>query len=161
MDSQPATDATPRTTGAVRPVDLRDYVAFDDDGPTRVRVFATDVLTVDLWCLEPRRSTQVLAYDDADTVYTVVGGTGWFVTDEGEIGLDPLGAILIPAGTAHGIDNRSADPLIVQATASPPDAPLDELTEDAPGTPEQAAVHRTSGSRAGEAWRRLLSGRRG
>jgi oxalate decarboxylase/phosphoglucose isomerase-like protein (cupin superfamily) len=59
-------------------------------------------------------------------VYTVVGGRSWFVTDDGEIGLDPMGAMLVPAGTVHGIDNRAPDPLIVLASSSPPsDEPVD------------------------------------
>jgi uncharacterized cupin superfamily protein len=53
--------------------------------------------------------------------YTVLAGRSWFVTDEGEVGLDPLGSMLVPAGTVHGIDNRAPDPLIVLAVSSPPD----------------------------------------
>ena len=121
----------------VRPVDLRDYVTFDDTAPSRVRVFATDVLTLDLWCLEPRQSTGALLYADADVAYTVVGGTAWFVTDEGEVGLDPLGSILVNAGVAHGIDNRAADPLVVVASASPPD---DDARPDLPVDDTAAAV---------------------
>ncbi len=112
----------------VRPVDLRDYADFDRDEATRVRVMATGGLALDLWCLEPQQATPVLHYEDSDVTYTVVGGRSWFVTEEGEIGLDPLGAMLVPAGVVHGIDNRAPDPLIVVATMTPPD----EHDEDAP-----------------------------
>lgn len=116
------------TTGEVEgvgahPVDLRDYVRFDPDAPVRVRVLATDVLSVELWCLEPQQDTGVLQYPDSDVTYTVLGGYAWIVTDEGEIGLGPLGAIMVTAGTAHGLDNRAADPLVVLACAAPPAAP--------------------------------------
>lgn len=130
---------------AVRPVDLRDYVRFSQDAPVRVRVFATDVLTIDLWCVEPQQETAVLTYPDVDVAYTVIGGHGWFVTDEGDIGLAALGSILVPAGTSHALDNRHADPLVVLASAAPPDVPLDELAEDAPVSDEASAVfQRTS-----------------
>ena len=104
----------------MRPVDLRDYVDFSTDQARRVRVFATDHLAVDLWCIEPQQATPVLRHDDVDVAYTVLGGRSWFVTEDGEIGLDALGSMLVPAGVAHGIDNRGADPLIVVASSSPP-----------------------------------------
>jgi quercetin dioxygenase-like cupin family protein len=133
--------ASPAVPPSVRPVDLRDYTAFDQTAARRVRVYATDVLSVDLWCLEPRQSTSVLRYDDVDVAYTVLGGNGWFVTDQGELGLGPLGAMLVPSGVAHGIDNRTADPLVVLASASPPDG-SDGAGAEPPVTPSGAAVHR-------------------
>jgi mannose-6-phosphate isomerase-like protein (cupin superfamily) len=138
MSDTPASpDPTPTaaTPSVVRPVDLRDYVTFSTDGPSRVRVYASEHLALDLWCLEPRQSTAALRLDE-DVTYTVVGGRSWFVTEEGEVGLDPMGAMLVPGGLAHGFENRSADPLIVVATQAPPG----EEGEDAPVADEQSAV---------------------
>jgi len=101
------------------PVDLRDWVRFSTSEATRVRVMASEQLAVDLWCIEPQQATAVQLTGN-DIQYTVIGGRSWFVTDEGEIGLDPMGSMLVPAGTAHGIDNRAPDPLIVLAISSPP-----------------------------------------
>ncbi len=117
------TEPTPNPAGPaerVLPVDLRDYADARPDTVTTTRVFATANLGVDLWCIPPRASTGALHDAGRDTAYTVIGGRSWIVTDEGEVGLDPMGAILIPADTAHGIENRAADPLIVLATSSPP-----------------------------------------
>jgi quercetin dioxygenase-like cupin family protein len=108
----------PGTT--VRPVDLRDWVDFSRKEARRTRVFATDQLAQDLWCIQPQQATPVLHHPDADVTYTVIAGRSWFVTDQGEIGLDPMGALLVPAGVVHGIDNRGADPLIVSASMAPP-----------------------------------------
>lgn len=116
MDPLDVSAAAPR----VVPVDLRDHVAFSEVAATRVRVMATDRLALDLWCLEPQQATPVLQDEERDVTYTVLGGRSWFVTDEGEVGLDPLGALLVPAGTAHGIDNRAPDPLVVVAVSAPP-----------------------------------------
>lgn len=130
--ADPAPDAeAPTAPEAVRAVDLRDYVDFSPDAAVRVRVFATERLALDLWCIEPRQATPVLHEPDRDVTYTVIGGRSWFVTDEGEVGLDPMGALLVRAGTVHGIDNRGADPLIVAASSAPPTAqpestPVDE-----------------------------------
>lgn len=116
-------------------MDLRDYVDFDEREARRTRVYATERLATDLWCIEPQQATPAMVLD-ADVTYTVVGGRSWFVTEDGEIGLDPLGAMLVPAGVAHGIDNRGMDPLIVLAVVSPPG----EDTEDAPVAEGRGAV---------------------
>lgn len=116
-------------TGEVQPVDLRDWVDFSHQQATRVRVLRTASLAQDLWCLEPQQATTVLRNGDADVTYTVLGGRAWFVTEQGEAGLDPLASLLVPAGVTHGIDNRGADPLIVLAVSSPP------ADDDQPGEP--------------------------
>lgn len=112
----PATDRSERRPLAV---DLRDWVRFSTTAAVRVRVQRTDHLAVDLWCLEPQQATDVLR-SEADITYTVLAGRSWFVTEHGDIGLDPLAGMLVPAGTAHGVDNRAPDPLIVMAVSSPP-----------------------------------------
>ena len=121
----------------VRPVDLRDYAQFRPGEAKRTRVFATERLALDLWCIEPGASTGVLHYPDQDVTYTVIGGRSWFVTDDGEVGLDPMGAVLVPADTVHGVDTRSPDPLVVLATSAPPGTDAEEpaVAED------QAAVN--------------------
>lgn len=143
--------------GQVRPVDLRDYVDFTTDAARRTRVFTTGRLAHDLWCIEPQQATPVLQYADSDVTYTVIGGRSWFVTEQGEIGLDPMGALLVPAGVVHGIDNRGADPLIVAAVSSPPDAG----TEDRPVSDAAEAIrddeqYGRARRRVGEAVGRLL-----
>jgi quercetin dioxygenase-like cupin family protein len=132
----PTSDPAHPPTAGVRPVDLRDYVRFAPDAATCVRVFATGHLSLELWCIQPQQATEVLRYPAHDVTYTVLGGRSWFVTDQGEIGLDPLGAMLVPADTVHGIDNRAPDPLIVVAVAAPPTPG----TEDAPVTTDATAV---------------------
>jgi quercetin dioxygenase-like cupin family protein len=135
--SEPTSDPTPPGDApSVVPVDLRDYVEFSREEARRVRTLSTDRLAVDLWCLEPRQATPVLRLAEQDVTYTVLGGRSWFVTDEGEIGLDPMGTLLVPAGVVHGIDNRGVDPLIVVATVSPPG----DERPSAPVSQEAAAV---------------------
>jgi quercetin dioxygenase-like cupin family protein len=152
--ADPGGSTDPDPTAGVVPVDLRDWVDLSPDRATRVRALATDRAALDLWCLEPGQSTPVLRLPEQDVTYVVIGGRSWFVTDEGEVGLDPMGAMLVPAGVVHGIDNRGADPLIVLATVSPPG----HAPADAPISRTGAAIRR--GARRpnplARAWRSLL-----
>lgn len=153
-DTGPLPDADP--TGEVQPVDLRDWVDFSPEAARRIRVFRTEGLQQDLWCVEPRQSTDVLRYAGTDVTYTVIGGRAWFVTEQGEAGLDPLASLLVPAGVTHGIDNRGADPLIVLAVGGPPgdlEQPGQPLTNLARAVREPD----TTGS-VGQRIRRFLAG---
>lgn len=147
--------AAPNATGPpVLPVDLRDYVDFDDERGRQIRIHATDRLAVDLWCLQPRQSTPVIHRSDEDITYTVLGGRSWFVTDQGELGLEALGSMLVPAGVVHGIDNRAPDPLILMAVSSPPA----ERPDDPPITNDRQAVLAapTGTNRLRAAWEAIL-----
>ncbi|MCC5948467.1 MAG: hypothetical protein JJT89_08425 [Nitriliruptoraceae bacterium] len=128
--------AADRRDAAVRPVDLRDYVEPVPGEATCRRVYASTQLAVDVWCVEPRQATGALHLPERDVSYTVIAGRSWFVTDDGEVGLDPLGAILIPADVVHGFENRAPDPLIVVATSAPPG----DIPEDPPVATDAAAV---------------------
>ncbi|HUG86900.1 MAG TPA: cupin domain-containing protein [Euzebya sp.] len=132
--------APPQTPFQPTAVDLRDYVQFDLDLPTGRRVVSTDVLALDLICLEPQQTVHARTFSEADAVYTVLAGLAWIVTDEVEVTLSPLQALMIPAGVPHGVRNSSADPLILQVVTSPPD--------DVPVLPEgpapQAAIDRAA-----------------
>ncbi|MPZ71975.1 MAG: cupin domain-containing protein [Nitriliruptorales bacterium] len=116
-------------------VDLRDYVDFELAAAAGRRVFTTDVVAVDLVCLEPGQVVDARTLAGADTIYTVLGGRAWVVTDEAEVTLEPLQAVVVPAGVPHGLRNDAPDPLILQVVVSPPDempesvygpAPIDE-----------------------------------
>lgn len=139
----------------VVPVDLRDYVDFSRDAARRVRVLATDALALDLWCLEPGQATPVLRLASQDVVYTVLGGRSWFVTDEGEVGLDPMGSLLVPTGVVHGIDNRGVDPLIVVASVTPPGAerPARPVATDA----EAVRIEEPGPNPLARAWRAIMT----
>jgi quercetin dioxygenase-like cupin family protein len=129
--TDPAARPTADAATPALPVDLRDWVRFSTSEAVRVRVQRTPQLAVDLWCIEPQQATTVLRAD-GDVTYTVLAGRSWFVTEDGDVGLDPLGNLLVPRGVAHGIDNRAPDPLIVLAVSSPPDAaPADIAVSDA------------------------------
>lgn len=114
--------------------DLRDYVAFDRDRAVRSRVYETDLVALDMLCLEPGQHLGARTHEESDTVYTVIGGRAWIVTDDSEVALEPLQAVLIPAGTPHGIRNDAADPLLLQTVTSlpvPTRPPASDATDEA------------------------------
>lgn len=157
MDSTPP----PPAHDAPRAVDLRDYVIFDLDGAAGRRVLATDVLAVDVVCLEPRQTVPARTFSGADVVYTVLGGVAWVVTDEAEVTLAALQAVVIPAGVPHALRNESSDPLILQVLVSPPD---EVAAPSAPPEDASASQGRPAGVTAPDAGKRgglrgLLGGR--
>jgi quercetin dioxygenase-like cupin family protein len=100
--------------------DLRDHVAFDQSRAVRSRIYETDLVAVDMLCLEPGQQLGARTHEDSDAIYTVIGGKAWVVTDDSEVALGPLQAVLIPAGTPHGIRNDAPDPLLLQTVTSLP-----------------------------------------
>lgn len=117
-------------------IDLRHYVDFDLQSPSGRRAISTDVMALDVICLQPQQIIEVRTFETADAVYTVLGGTAWVVTDQTEVTLSPLQAVLIPAGIPHGLKNTAADPLILQVLTSPPD----EIAVLPPGPVPEAAA---------------------
>lgn len=138
------------------PVDLRDYVGFDLAGATGRRVFATDVVALDVVCLEPGQVLEARSFPTADAIYTVLGGRAWVVTDDAEVTLEPLQAVMVPATVPHGLRNSSPDPLILQAVISPPD----EAPTAAHGPSPEHVAERTQPRPASlaERLRRILGG---
>lgn len=127
----------PETAGPT-PVDLRDYVLFDRVSASGRRVYATDVVAVDLVCLEPYQSVEARSFATADAIYTVLGGEAWVVTDEGQVTLRALQSVMVPAPVAHGLRNESADPLILQVVISPPDEAPEAVFGPPPAEPGAA-----------------------
>jgi len=152
--SDTPSDAAPSDAAAsALPVDLRDWVRFSTEAAVRVRVQRTTTLAVDLWCIEPQQATTVLRAE-GDVTYTVLAGRSWFVTEDGDIGLDPLGSMLVARGVAHGIDNRAPDPLIVLAVSSPPDAaPPDAAVSDTASAVRPPDTQRRGVLRRLSSWR--------
>ncbi len=137
-------------------VDLRDYVEFDLEGARGRRVVETDVLAVDITCLEPGQLIHARTFPTADVLYTVLGGIAWLVTDEAEVTLQALQAVIVPAGVPHGIRNDSPDPLILQAVVTPPRfAPA---AAHGPVASPQAGARSHDGSALLDRVRRLLGG---
>jgi quercetin dioxygenase-like cupin family protein len=140
--------------------DLRDYVDFDLDAAVGRRIFTTDVVAVDLVCLEPGQVIDARTLGGADAIYTVLGGRVWVVTDDAEVTLDPLQAVVIPAGVPHGLRNDGIDPLILQVVVSPPDEMPESVLGPAPAASAEAedSADDTGRPRMRDRMRRALGG---
>ena len=123
-------------------LDLRDHVAFDLSTPQLRPITAGGQLRLDLVCLEPR---QVLpaATLGGDRLYTVVGGRAWAVVEDAEVVLEPLQALLVPAGAAHGVRNDSPDPLILQVVTAVAGAVAEGAAPARPPSSEEDSVEAT------------------
>lgn len=156
MPSPSEPDPTPEPTA----VDLRDYVVFDLAGASGRRVFATDVVAVDLVCLEPGQAVEPRTFPGADAIYTVLGGRVWIVTDEAEVTLTALQSLLVPPAVPHALRNDSPDPLILQVVVSPPDEAPDAVLGPAVDGAADGDADPSGPSRAGLAarLRRTLGG---
>jgi len=110
----------------VTPVDLRDYTQVLSGQVSTTRVFATESLTTEVWCMPPRVAGEVTHFPVQDSVLTVISGRCRIVTDDGTVLLDPLGAVLIRADTMFGVENASADPVVLIVNRAPGgDGPTD------------------------------------
>ena len=138
-------------------VDLRDYVDFDLDAAVGRRIVTTDVVAVDLVCLEPGQVIEARTLAGADAIYTVLGGRVWVVTDETEVTLDPLQAVVIPAGIPHGLRNDGIDPVILQVVVSPPDEMPESAYGPVPGV-ESVAETKAAKPSVLDRMRRVLGG---
>lgn len=152
--------------GSLGPValDLRDHVLFDPDTPTQQPITAGEHIRLDLVCLEPKQTLPAVTLA-GDRLYTVVGGRAWAVIEDAEVVLEPLQAVLVPAGAAHGVRNDSADPLILHVVSAPPEtsaiiAPAEHTHADvsAPPTSRQDRGE-TPGSERFAGIRRILGSR--
>ena len=151
MDSQPFEPTA---------LDLRDYIDFDLDAAVGRRIFTTDVVAVDLVCMEPGQSIDARTLAGADAIYTVLGGRAWVVTDEAEVTLDPLQAVVVPAGIPHGVRNDAADPLILQVVVSPPDEMPESVLGPAPAAVAEQDIEASDPDRPGvvDRLRKVLGG---
>jgi len=120
----------------VIPVDLRDYTQVVSGQVSKTRVFATAHLTTEVWCLPPRVAGGVTHFVAQDSAITVISGRVRVVTDDGTVLLDPLGAVLIHADTMFGLENASADPVVLIVTRGPGG----DTASDAPVVHTNAAV---------------------
>jgi mannose-6-phosphate isomerase-like protein (cupin superfamily) len=100
-------------------VNLASLARFADDKMQKVALFDSPRFFCDLYCLKPGQAQRVHAHVDADKVYCVLKGLATVQVGEEMAELAEGGAVLAPAGSAHGISNRSSDPLTLLVFMAP------------------------------------------
>jgi mannose-6-phosphate isomerase-like protein (cupin superfamily) len=92
-------------------VNVASLARFADDKMQKIALFDSSRFFCDVYCLKPGQAQRVHVHPDSDKVYYVLSGNAMVQVGEEEAALEAGEAILAPAGSAHGIANRSADPL--------------------------------------------------
>ena len=92
---------------------------FADDKMQKVALFESPRFFCDVYCLRPGQAQRVHAHADADKIYYVLNGHATVQVGDEETEVEGGVAILAPAGTAHGVSNRSDDPLTLLVFMAP------------------------------------------
>lgn len=101
-------------------IDLRDLVAFDEEGPVHREVVATERLWSELVCLEPNQRVGPIGDRDSDGLCTVVAGRVALQVDKERERLGQWEAAIIPAGSSLSIANAGDEPAVVLLVVAPP-----------------------------------------
>ena len=102
--------------------DLRDIVAFSEEGPTHHELFETPRLWSELLCLERAQRHGPVSDPSSDAVFAVVAGEVVIQVDRSRKRIGQWSSALAPAGTLVTVTNSSVDPAVVLIVAAPPPA---------------------------------------
>jgi hypothetical protein len=103
--------------------DVRDLVAFDDDGPRHEALFESDRLWSEIVCLQGPQGIGPLSDRDSDAICVVLAGRVAVQIDRGRKRLDQWGSVLVPKTAELTIRNASDDPAVMLLVAAPPPPP--------------------------------------
>lgn len=90
-------------------VNVASLARFADEKMQKIALFGSSRFFCDVYCLKPGQDQRVHIHPDADKVYYVLSGNATVQVGEEEDSLEAGEAVLAPAGSAHGVANRSAD----------------------------------------------------
>lgn len=114
------TGARAGTLRRVEARDLRDLVAFEEDGPRHATLFETGRLWSELVCLDRNQTVGPIADRDSDAIALVVTGKVVVQVGRGRKRREQWEATLVPAGSELSIANATAEPAVVLLVAAPP-----------------------------------------
>lgn len=101
-------------------IDLRNLVAFGDDGPVQKPVAETDRLWAGLVCLQGPQSIGPIGDEDSDGLCVVVAGRVVAQIDRSRTRLSQWETVVVPAGSKLTVTNASEEPSVVLLVAAPP-----------------------------------------
>jgi len=80
---------------------------FDAAKLQKLNLFETERFFLDVYCLEPGQAQKAHAHAGSDKVYAVLEGSVYARVGSEEQEVRAGDAVLAPAGSEHGIENRS------------------------------------------------------
>lgn len=99
------------------------HVGARSDKHFKTTLFLGDHLMVGLNCLEPGQVQPVHDHADADKVYVVMEGRGWFIVGDEAREAGPGEIVWAAAGVPHGVENRGQARLVLLVGIAPPPQP--------------------------------------
>lgn len=81
---------------------------FDASKMQKINLFETEQFFLDVYCLEPGQSQKAHAHAGSDKIYAVLEGAVVARVGGEERELRQGETVLAPAGSEHGIENRSS-----------------------------------------------------
>ncbi len=100
--------------------DYRSHVGSRPDKFYKETLFQGKQMMVGLNCLEPGQVQAVHDHADADKVYIVMEGTGYFTVGQEQRAAGQGEVVWAPAGIPHGVENRGRDRLVLLVNIAPP-----------------------------------------
>lgn len=104
----------------MEPIDLRDLVAFDPEGPVHRTVLEGEHVWSELLCLEGSQGIGPIAEREADAMVVVVAGEVAVQIDRSRSRASQWTVVPVPAGSSLTIRNASPEPAVVLLIAAPP-----------------------------------------
>jgi len=98
---------------------LEKMKSFSSEKMKKTNLFNTDQMLSDLYCFEPGQFQKPHAHAGEDKVYLVLEGEGVFQIDEEEECISKGSAVIAPAGSIHGVANRSTEALVCMVFMAP------------------------------------------
>lgn len=91
--------------------DYQEMIAYSQDKANKVVLAELEFSRSTLWCLLPGQ--HIHPHEHAgDHVWTVLEGTGQFLSDEQPLPLAPGTVVAVPAGKSHGVRNDGEQGLV-------------------------------------------------
>jgi glyoxylate utilization-related uncharacterized protein len=104
----------------VKTLDIRDLVAFSDDGARRRTLVESEHLWSEIVCLQGSQGIGPLLDDGADGLLVVLAGEVAAQVGKGRARMKQWEAVEVPAGSELTVRNASAEPSVVLLTVAPP-----------------------------------------
>jgi quercetin dioxygenase-like cupin family protein len=98
---------------------LDDLIRFSGEKMQKLPVFESPKYFCDLYCLKPGQDQRIHSHKDSDKIYFVLRGKGLFHVAGEEKELVEGEAVIARPGEVHGVQNSSAEDLILLVFMTP------------------------------------------
>jgi mannose-6-phosphate isomerase-like protein (cupin superfamily) len=98
---------------------IADLIRFSDEKMQKVPLFDSPAYFFDLYCLRPGQDQRVHSHAESDKIYFILRGRGTFHIAGHEQELGAGETVVARAGQPHGVQNGSAEDLVLLVFMTP------------------------------------------